>query len=106
MNNPRWKITTTPSELQEGLFGQVILLIFEILPFLERSSVSPTWDIKSQVYGVAPDYTVIPGLFDPVTVPHAGSYAEMPLWRLRLRHLSVLGGIGITCTHCGIPIFE
>jgi hypothetical protein len=66
--NPRiteiGRITTDPSFLTEGLFGQIVLYVFEILPKLYSKQVFPDWQITSLVYGFEPDFTVIPGVFD------------------------------------------
>lgn len=64
--NKRLKVTTRPEDLVEGLFGQVILLIFEILPYLDKKSIIPEWEIRSKLYGDPDlDYIVIPGLLVP-----------------------------------------
>jgi hypothetical protein len=60
----KWRITTSPTFLTEGLFGQIILYVFEILPRLYSSRIFPEWKITSLVYGFEPDFTVIPGVFD------------------------------------------
>lgn len=92
MKETSWKITTSPDELKEGLFGQIVLWIFELLPYLEKKSISPIWDIKSRFYGTEPDYTVIPGVFDLTYTPADKVYQEIRLPTLRLIHVSVLGG--------------
>ena len=58
-------ITSTPQDLKEGLFGQVLLFIFEILPYLEERDLMPEWAIRSKLYG-NPDagFLVVPGLLD------------------------------------------
>ena len=63
MNNT-WKITSSPTELTEGLFGQIILWTFELLPYLEKKFIYPAWNITSILYGEEPEYTVIPGVLD------------------------------------------
>ena len=86
----RWRITTRIDDLDEGLFGQVVLWTFEVLPSLARLGVSPVWDIRSRLYG-GPDGRVIPGVFDPVQAQAGPVDRELSLLALRLRHVSVLG---------------
>jgi len=64
MKMENWRITTSPSALTEGLFGQIVLWVFEVLPKLYENRIFPRWQITSLKYGVEPDFTVIPGVFD------------------------------------------
>lgn len=86
-------ITTEVSDLKEGLFGQVLLWIFEILPELERSNCHPHWAIRSEIYGSGPQKLVIPGAFDLVSEINSGSghFPSISLLDLRSRSLSALG---------------
>lgn len=86
------KITTSPDELNEGLFGQVVLWTFETLPYLEKNGFFPGWDIKSRLYGRAPDYTVLPGVFDLAYAPAGAPDKAVGLLDLRQTHASLLGG--------------
>src|SRR5271170_6264424 len=73
-------ITTQPEELTEGLFGQVFLHVFEILPYLDENRLHPKWNIRSLKYGIAPDHTIIPGLLDVNDlIPESASAAGRPL---------------------------
>jgi hypothetical protein len=92
MPTTSWKITTSPDDLKEGLFGQIVLYVFELLPYLHRRRIFPDWDIKSRLYGTEPDYTVIPGVFDLAYSPSDGPTSEVDLGTLRDAHVSVLGG--------------
>jgi len=90
----RWLITTGPDELQEGLFGQALLWVFEVLPALQRLGVTPQWDIRSRLYGSGPELRLLPGVLEPVAAPEAmpaGPARRVPLMALRVRHVSVLG---------------
>lgn len=59
------KIVTFPDDLQEGLFGQVFLWVFEVLPYLDERGIRPTWAIRSKLYGnPEDDFIVIPGLVE------------------------------------------
>jgi hypothetical protein len=84
------KITTLPGELCEGLFGQIILWVFEVLPYLHLNHIYPEWAIKSEIYGCTPHYTVLPGLLDLVYEPVVTEVVT--LQALRKKHLHVLGG--------------
>lgn len=92
MQSTSLKITTTPDDLQEGLFGQLVLYVFELLPYLEQHAIFPVWDIKSRLYGREPDFTVLPGVFDLAYVPGDTVYKEANFNELREKHVSVLGG--------------
>jgi hypothetical protein len=59
-----WRINTKPSDLTEGLFGQIVLHVFEVLPTLYYKQIFPDWQITSMKYGVKPNFTVIPGIFN------------------------------------------
>lgn len=91
MKTGPWKITTSPDELQEGLFGQIVLWIFEVLPYLQRNGIFPTWDIKSKLYGIEPDYTVMPGVFDLAYSVSDRSCEVVDFATLRNAHVRVLG---------------
>lgn len=58
-------ITSSPRDLKEGLFGQVLLFVFEVLPYLDENDMIPAWEIRSKLYG-SPDkgFLVIPGLLE------------------------------------------
>ena len=86
-----WRIVTSPSALTEGLFGQIALLVFEVLPKLYQNQIYPDWKITSLVYGAEPDFTVIPGIFDLSYEPSTSQIKDIDLHDLRLRFVSVLG---------------
>lgn len=86
-----WSITTTADDLAEGLFGQIVLYIFEILPYLYSHSIYPAWDIKSKLYGVEPNFTIIPGIFDLAYELHGQSHYHIRLSDLRKYNSFVLG---------------
>jgi hypothetical protein len=85
-------IVTSADDLGEGLFGQIILWTFEVLPYLASHGIFPAWRIKSKLYGSAPDYTVVPGLVELAYAPPPVIDAEVHLNDLRAQHLCVLGG--------------
>lgn len=87
-----YRIITDKDELKEGLFGQVLLYVFEILPYLYSKSIYPEWDIKSFLYGIEPDYTIIPGVFDLVYTPSKTNIRSINLNTIRKNQISVLGG--------------
>jgi hypothetical protein len=79
------------STLKEGLFGQVFLFLFEILPYLHQHSIFPAWKIRSSLYGQPPDYVAIPGVLDLAYTPPPGPYRTVPLKELRAKYCNVLG---------------
>lgn len=85
------KITTKPEELTEGLFGYIILHLFEVLPKLHEDGIFPCWDIRSNRYGCAPDHVIIPGLLDINYEQKEGNCKEMNLVEVRKRYAQVLG---------------
>jgi len=87
----RLRITTNSEELTEGLFGQIILHVFEVLPKLYDERIFPCWDIRSLKYGCAPDYTVIPGLLEINYALKAENYKEVNLRDVRRKNIVVLG---------------
>ena len=87
-----YRISTKAEELTEGLFGQVFLFVFEILPALHRKRIFPAWAIRSLKYGVEPDFVVIPGLLDVNYDLPKAPYVEYDLREMRARYCKVLGG--------------
>jgi len=90
MNN-KIRIVTLPKQLEEGLFGQIFLWVFEILPYLDRQSILPTWAIRSKLYGVPEEFIVIPGLLEMNYAVDAGSFQDVNLQDLRDGHVVTLG---------------
>jgi hypothetical protein len=93
---PAWRIASRPDDLEEGLFGQVILWVFEILPWLDAAGIRPQWEIHSSLYGEPGRRALLPGLFDLAYVPEPapasdGTRARSLLWS-RVLHTSLLGG--------------
>lgn len=82
----RVRITADPQYLRYGLFGNVLLFVFRLLPYLESRNVFPQWAIGAELYGADPDRIVIPGLFDlayrpPDSVDRIVSLEELYKWR-------------------------
>lgn len=93
MNNAIYTVSAGADELTEGLFGQIVLHVLEILPYLFKHSIFPAWDIRSKWYGVAPHYRVLPGVFDlAYVVDQSTRRPEKKLASLRDTHPSVIGG--------------
>jgi len=89
---PGWRIASNPDDLEEGLFGQVLLWVFELLPWLAAHDVAPDWRIRSLLYGEAPDRLVLPGVFDLADPPPARVTLTRSLLWARVWHTHVLGG--------------
>ena len=87
-----WLVTTKLDDITEGLFGQVVLYVFEVLPFLERAGVTPSWQVRSRLYGSPPDFLVLPGVFDSrLPAPRAAPSRRRNLLLLRNLHRVALG---------------
>lgn len=93
MASDHWCIRTTSDDLEEGLFGQVILWTFELLPWLDARGRRPGWDIRSRLYGDPPDHRVLPGVFDLAydIGTNSGGCRDVSMLALRVGAVSVLG---------------
>ena len=83
-------IEAKPDEMYDGLFGQVLLWVFQILPVLYEHQIFPEWRIQAAYYGRASDGLVIPGVLDLAYKVEPGLRKEVSLIRLR-GHRHVLG---------------
>lgn len=84
-------IASEPNDMHEGLFGQVILYVLEILPYLHTRGIFPDWKIRAAHYGAAPDGLVIPGVLDLAYQVEPGSRKELKLVQLRAHRRYALG---------------
>ena len=84
---PGWRIASNSDDLEEGLFGQVLLWVFELLPWLDSRGLRPDWRIASKLYGPA-----LPGVFDLAYAPPARVTRTRTLLWSRVWHTNVLGG--------------
>lgn len=87
----RVRITADPHYMRYGLFGQVLLYVFRILPYLESRGVYPQWAIGAELYGADPDRIVIPGLFDLAYAPPEAAERDVALEELYKWRQSYLG---------------
>ena len=92
-------ITSSPRELQQGLFGQAFYYLLQILPYLEQQSIFPAWEIATQHYGDEPDCITVPGVLDLAYIPVAGPYLRLSLEEMRRRHAHVLGNDWAALNH-------
>ncbi len=76
--------------LVEGLFGQVFLCVFEILPYLHNHGIFPDWRIRAAHYGGS-DGLVIPGALDLAYEVKTCPKKVIDLGHLRNRHRHLLG---------------
>ncbi|MEO7007939.1 MAG: hypothetical protein ABI156_02215 [Caldimonas sp.] len=88
-----WTVYTASGDLTEGLFGQIVLYLLEVLPYLDHRSIVPSWDVRSRLYGQGPEYTVIPGIFDAAEAPTVGGDAVGD--RRNLMVLHALHGVAL-----------
>src|ERR1700692_2013699 len=76
-------IEAKPDEMYDGLFGQVLLWVFQILPVLYERQIFPDWRIHAAYYGRASDGLVIPGVLELAYNVEPGLRKEVNLIRLR-----------------------
>jgi hypothetical protein len=86
-----WHIASDPDDLEEGLFGQVLLWVFEILPWLDARGIRPQWAIRSRLYG-GRAHPVLPGVFELAYAPPARAARRRSLLWSRVLHTHALGG--------------
>jgi hypothetical protein len=77
--NPGLVIKARPDEMYDGLFGQVLLWVFQILPVLYERRVFPDWRIQAAYYGRVSDGLVIPGVLDLAYEVEPGRKTEVNL---------------------------
>lgn len=81
-------VDAKPDEMYDGLFGQVLLWVFQVLPVLYERQVFPDWRIQAAYYGRASDGLVIPGVLDLAYDVEPGRRKAVNLIRLRgYRHI-------------------
>jgi hypothetical protein len=84
-------IVSPPDAMAEGVFGQVLLHVFEILPYLHKRGIRPGWEIYAAHYGSLPGGTVIPGIVDIAYPVASGPKHKISLSDIRNIHCRVLG---------------
>jgi hypothetical protein len=85
------RITAEPAEMTGGLFGEVLLWVFEILPYLHERHIFPDWRIRAAYYGRASDGLVIPGVLDLAYEVVPGPKKEISLVQLHGHRRRLLG---------------
>ena len=85
------RITCQPGDLDQGLFGQLLPNVLQILPYLYQRGIYPSWELRSMHYGDPPDYITLPGVFDLSYAPPISPARTISLNELRRRHSSILG---------------
>jgi len=83
-------VVAKPGELREGLFGGILLFVFEILPYLREKGIFPSWSIASRLYGDDPDCLVLPGVLE-TAYPTEAATKSVALWTVKNRYNHVLG---------------
>lgn len=84
-------IFSHPTDLREGLFGNVFYHTFHILPYLYERGIFPAWEIRSTHYGAPPDFITIPGALEIAYTPPQAPFRRISLNELRRRHAKILG---------------
>jgi hypothetical protein len=88
--NTGLQIVAKPDEMYDGLFGQVLLWVFQLLPVLYEQQIFPDWKIQAAYYGRSSDGLVIPGVVDLAYEVEPGPKRQVELVRL-LGHRHALG---------------
>ena len=83
------RIVSPRRHLREGLFGQVLLFVFEVLPALHRAGCFPDWDIRSANYGEK--HRVIPGVFELAYQVDPIPRRKITLRKMRKAYCEALG---------------
>src|SRR5688572_18412877 len=55
--------------LTEGLFGEALLWMLEIVPFIQSQGWMPDWQIRSRNYGQPPNFDIFPSIVDVAYTP-------------------------------------
>jgi hypothetical protein len=84
-------IVSPPDAMVEGVFGQVLLHVFETLPYLRERGIWPDWEIYAAHYASRPGGTVIPGIVDIAYPVASGPKHKIALADIRNIHCQVLG---------------
>lgn len=84
-------VVARPEDLTEGLFGGVLIYLFQVLPYLRERAIYPTWSIASRLYGDEPDYLIVPGVLETAYPAPAKRGREVSLLKLGKRFDHVLG---------------
>jgi hypothetical protein len=89
--NSHFRIVSPANAMTEGLFGEVLLHVFEILPYLHAKGIFPDWQIQAAHYGGPPRGSVIPGAVDIAYEVAPGARQDIALTQVRRRHCHALG---------------
>jgi hypothetical protein len=71
--------------LTEGLFGQVLIWMLEILPYVDQKGWKPHWEIRTKHYGAPPEFSILPGIIVPNYAGDDSGHTES-LEQLQKRH--------------------
>lgn len=55
--------------LTEGLFGEALTWMLELLPYIKSNKLKPAWNIRSRNYGTPPTYNIFPGIIQTTYTP-------------------------------------
>lgn len=59
--------------LTEGLFGEALTWMLELLPYIAEEGLKPVWSIRHPNYGAPPTYDIFPDIIRTTYVPHPDS---------------------------------
>ncbi len=84
-------IVTNPEDMNDGLFGNVLYTVFQVLPYLYAERLFPAWRICASQYGNPPDFVTVPGVLDLAYQTPSGPYHTIAISDLRRQQGRVLG---------------
>jgi len=62
--------------LTEGLFGQVLIWMLELVPYLDQLGQKPEWILRSRNYGQPPGFNIFPSIITTTYEPGSESGAS------------------------------
>lgn len=69
--------------LTEGLFGEALTWILEILPYIESAGLKPQWEIRSRNYGAPPAFNIFPDIVRTTYAPDPDSLQIVAFEKLK-----------------------
>ena len=80
--------------ITEGLFGEVLMSMLEVLPYVEAAGWKPEWIIRTENYGEPPTFNIFPSIIQTTYTPSMEPPGVISLEELTSnpRHISTFNG--------------
>lgn len=72
--------------LTEGLFGEALTWILELLPYIDANGLKPAWEIRTRNYGEPPTYNIFPSILQTAYIPDPDPSRTESFERLQEEH--------------------